>query len=52
MDTPTKCLSIGILRYRSQQPRRLLCVVKLCGAARLLSEDVVDILEGLFEQAD
>src|SRR5574340_1674901 len=35
--------------FQEQQPRGLLGVVQLGGAARFLPEGVVDILEGLFE---
>jgi hypothetical protein len=35
--------------FQEQQPRGLLGVVQLGGAASLLAKDVVDIAEGLFE---
>jgi hypothetical protein len=37
--------------FQEQQPRRLLRVIQLGGAARLFPEDVVDVFEGLFEHS-
>ncbi len=38
--------------FQEQQPGGLLGVVELGGAAGFFPEDVVDVLEGLFEHAD
>src|SRR3546814_19022478 len=35
--------------FQEQQPRRLLGVIQLRGATRLLPEDVVDVAESLFK---
>ena len=37
---------------QEQQPRGLLRVVELAGAAGILPEDVVDVLEGLFKHGE
>jgi hypothetical protein len=36
--------------FEEEEPRGLLGVIQLGGAAGLFSEDVVDVLEGLFKQ--
>jgi hypothetical protein len=41
----------GVEVLQEQQPGRLLGVVQLAGAAGVLVQDVVDVLEGLFEQS-
>ena len=38
--------------FQEEQPGGLLGVVQLGGAAGLFPEDVVDVLEGLFEHAE
>ena len=37
--------------FQEQQPRGLLGVVQLGGAARLFAQNIVDVFEGLFEHS-
>ncbi len=42
----------GVEVLQEEQPGRLLGVVQLAGAASVLVEDVVDVLEGLLKHCD
>jgi hypothetical protein len=49
-------LLVGLLEiieiFEEQDPGSLFGVIKFCSAAGLFPQDVIDILEGLFEHSD